>query len=206
LRNDALVSVKVPAEAKVFINDRSTPSTGEDREYISRNLQSGAHYNYTVRVEFIRNGQKVSENKTVQLTAGQSANLDFTQGEARVQTVANAKHYLIGQEMKVSGPVRELPATYLTTDSPWADDAIRAVIENDGQQQLREQIVSLKADESRGDERRAGAELGLSGAGATSLNRRAAFSTWLVVLAIVGAPLVFFCWRRRQAGRTFLGA
>jgi uncharacterized protein (TIGR03000 family) len=220
LRNDASLSVKVPADAKVFVNDRPTPSTGADREYISRNLQSGAHYNYAVRVEFIRNGQPVLENKTVQLTAGQSANLDFTQGEARVQTAANpetrttligrvpanAKLYLSSQEMKLSSPVHELPTTYLTTGSQWADDAIRAVIEKDGQQQVREQTVSLKADESREDERRAGAGLRLSGAGAPSLNRRAAFSNWLMMLAFGGAPLVFFGWRRRQAGRTFLGA
>jgi uncharacterized protein (TIGR03000 family) len=206
LRNDALVSVKVPADAKVFINDRPTPSTGPDREYISRNLKSGAHYNYAVRVEFIRNGQKVSENKTVQLTAGQLANLDFTQGVAHVQTAANSKIYLSGQELTVSGPVRELPITALTTGSPWADDSNRAVIENDGQQQVREQTASLNADESRVDERRAGAGLRLSDTGAPSLNRGAAFSNWLVVLALIGAPLVFFRWWRRQAGRTSLYA
>jgi uncharacterized protein (TIGR03000 family) len=91
LPNEALLSVKVPADAKVFINGRPTPSTGADREYISRYLQGIAHYNYAVRVEFIRNGQPVSENKTVQLTSGQSANLDFTQGEARVQRATNPK-------------------------------------------------------------------------------------------------------------------
>jgi uncharacterized protein (TIGR03000 family) len=90
LRNSALLSVKVPADAKVFVNDHPTPSTGADREYISRNLKSGAHYNYAVRVEFIRNGQAVSEIKTVQVTAGQSASLDFSQGETSVQTAANS--------------------------------------------------------------------------------------------------------------------
>ena len=72
-----MLSVKVPADAKVFVNDRPTTSTGTDREYISRDLQSGARYNYDIRAEFLRDGQTVSEVKTVQLTAGQSVNLDF---------------------------------------------------------------------------------------------------------------------------------
>ena len=60
MRNSALLSVKVPADAKVFVNDRPTTSTGSDREYISRDLQTGAGYNYTVRAEFVRDGKTVS--------------------------------------------------------------------------------------------------------------------------------------------------
>jgi hypothetical protein len=35
-----MLSVKVPADAKVFVNDRPTMSTGEQREFVSRNLQA----------------------------------------------------------------------------------------------------------------------------------------------------------------------
>jgi uncharacterized protein (TIGR03000 family) len=80
----ASLSVKVPANATVFVNDSPTLNKGTDREYISRNLQTGKHYNYTVRVEFFRNGRSVLEKKSVQLTAGQSATLDFTQGAAQL--------------------------------------------------------------------------------------------------------------------------
>jgi uncharacterized protein (TIGR03000 family) len=76
----AVLSVKVPANATVFVNGSPTLNKGTDREYICRNLQSGKHYNFTVRVEYIRNGQSVMQNQTVQLVAGQSATLDFTQG------------------------------------------------------------------------------------------------------------------------------
>ena len=38
VRTSALLSVKVPTDAKVFVNDQSTTSTGSDREYISRDL------------------------------------------------------------------------------------------------------------------------------------------------------------------------
>ena len=160
--NSALLWVKVPVDAKVFINDRPTTNTGTDRRYISGEMQSGGQYRYIVRAEFVRNGQTVSENKTIQLTAGQTANLDFTQGESRVQTAgsaeprttlivrvpAEAKLFLAGQEVKTTGPVRKFSTTELPAASQWANYAIRAVIEKDGQQQVREQTVSLKGGES----------------------------------------------------------
>lgn len=166
-RDSALLLVKVPAEAKVFINDQLTVSTGADREYVSRDLLSGPQYKFVVRAEFVHNGRTASENKTVQLTAGQTANLDFTQGEANAQTAgsiaaqspethttltvrvpADAKLYLYGHEMKANGPVREFSTTKLPAGSRWAKYPIRAVMEKDGQQQVREQTVSIKAGES----------------------------------------------------------
>jgi uncharacterized protein (TIGR03000 family) len=163
MRTNALLSVKVPAEAKVFVNDRLTSSVGADREYISRDLQPGAHYNYDVRAEFVRDGQTVTESKTIQLVAGQTANLDFSFAEANAQTAANvdtrttlvvrvpadAKLFLAGQEMKATGPVREFATTKLPSGAQWASYTIRAVVEHDGQQQVSEQTVSLQAGESR---------------------------------------------------------
>ncbi|HEX3726206.1 MAG TPA: TIGR03000 domain-containing protein [Pirellulales bacterium] len=163
MRNSALLSVKVPADAKVFVNDRATTSTGLDREYISRDLETGARYNYEVRAEFIRDGKSVSETKTVQLTAGQNAGLDFTGDVATVQTAAateprttlvihvpdDAKLFLAGQETHSTGPVREFSTNKLPSGSEWNTYAIRAVVERDGQQQVREESISLKAGESR---------------------------------------------------------
>ncbi len=163
MRNSALLSVKVPADAKVFVNDRETTSTGSDREFISRDLQTGARYNYEVRAEFTRDGKIVTENKTIQLTSGQTAGLDFTQGDVNVQTAAktdarttlivklpaDAKLFLAGHETHATGTVREFSTTKLSNGSEWNTYAIRAVVERDGQQQVREENVSLKAGESR---------------------------------------------------------
>ena len=140
LRKSALVSVKVPTDAKVFVNDRATTSIGTDRDYISRDLQAGASYNYDVRAEFMRDGKLVTEIKSVQLIAGQVGNLDFTQvgevAEARVSeparttlTVhvpADAKLYLSGHETKATGPVREFSTTKLANGSEWTTYAIAA--------------------------------------------------------------------------------
>lgn len=76
--NSVLLTVSVPADAKVFINGQSTTSTGELRQYASRGLQAAAVYPYRVRAEFVRDGKPVSEEKTVQLTAGQTSSLTFS--------------------------------------------------------------------------------------------------------------------------------
>ena len=167
MRDSAYLSVKVPADAKVFVNDRPTTSTGTDREYVSHDLNRGARYNYTIRAEFERDGKTVTETKSVQLAAGQSADLDFGAGSA-VQTAdkdaspsdetrtsltvrlpADAKLYLAGHETKATGEVREFSTSRLPEGDQWAKYAIRAVVDRNGRQEVREKTVTLRAGESR---------------------------------------------------------
>ncbi len=193
LRSDALLAVKVPADAKVFVNDLPTPSRGENRQFFSRNLQSGLHYNYTVRVERVRDCMVISESKTVQLTAGQSANLDFSHGEAQAQTVATSRR-LSGDGAKSNGLLCEYVPTVQSTP---CDEVKQAVIEKNGEQQVGEQTVSGEGSGQESAERRAEP---------ISLNRRGNSSIWLMMLSLGGASLVVFCWSKLQAGRTVLRA
>ena len=73
--------VSVPKDAKVYVNDQLTTSTGAQREYQSPGLQPSTSYKFVVRVETVRDGQTVSETKSTQLQGGQSASLAFS-GEA----------------------------------------------------------------------------------------------------------------------------
>ncbi len=79
--NSAMLTVSVPADAKVFVNGHATTSTGANRNYISRDLKPGATYTYHVRAEFTREGQPVSEEQTVQLGVGQTRALAFDGGQ-----------------------------------------------------------------------------------------------------------------------------
>lgn len=72
------LTVDVPADAKVFINDRPTTSTGTRRVYASSGLKTDAVYPYRVRAEFMRHGKPVSVEKVVPLTVGKSVALAFT--------------------------------------------------------------------------------------------------------------------------------
>jgi len=163
LRNSAMLNVKVPADAKVFVNDRITASTGEDREFISRDLQPGAQYSYKVRAEFVRNGKPVTEEKTIRLSAGQTNSLNFMDGQEQVQTAntddtrttliirlpADAKLFLAGKQTKATGTVREFSTDKLPAGKEWATYAIRAVVDNNGHEEVREQTVTLKAGTTR---------------------------------------------------------
>jgi uncharacterized protein (TIGR03000 family) len=158
-----LLSVKVPAEAKVFVNDRPTDSDGADREYISHNLQPGASYSYVVRAEFERDGKPVSEEKTVRVAAGQTVALNFVETDNQVQTAdkndnrttlkvrlpAEAKLYLAGREMKTAGDVREFSTSKLPSGSEWTTYDVRAVLVREGLEEVRTQQVSLAGGESR---------------------------------------------------------
>jgi uncharacterized protein (TIGR03000 family) len=161
MRASAFLTVKVPAEAKVFVNDRATTSTGTDREYVSHDLAPGARYNYNIRAEFEKDGKTVVENKSIQLTAGQTANLDFVGTEVKtadnadtrttliVRLPADAKLFLAGRETKATGDVREFSTTRLPNGGEWQKYEIKAVIERDGHEEVREQTIQLAAGESR---------------------------------------------------------
>ena len=75
--NSVRFTVNVPADAKVIINDRLTTSTGEHRLFESKGVQADAAYRYQVRAEFVRDGKPVTEEKTIDLMAGQTASLAF---------------------------------------------------------------------------------------------------------------------------------
>ncbi len=75
--DSVMLTVNVPADAKVFVNGRATTSAGELRQYTSAGLQPDAAYRYRVRAEFVRDGKPVSEEKSVSIVTGQTASLAF---------------------------------------------------------------------------------------------------------------------------------
>jgi uncharacterized protein (TIGR03000 family) len=81
------LSVEVPADAVVIINDHTTTSTGNDRSYVSRGLEAGGSYRYEVRAEITRNGETVSQTKVVNLMANETANLTFNLNPPQVASV-----------------------------------------------------------------------------------------------------------------------
>lgn len=70
-------SVRVPVDAKVFVNDRPTSSTGTLRSYAANGLLTGYQYGFTVRSERVVDGRVVSETQTLRLTPGQTGQLAF---------------------------------------------------------------------------------------------------------------------------------
>lgn len=72
-----LLTVIVPAEAKLFIEGQPTHLTGSRREFLSPRLESGRQYIYTLKAEVERGGQKVSGTEEFPVKAGDHATVEF---------------------------------------------------------------------------------------------------------------------------------
>ena len=71
------LTLKVPADAKVFIAGYETKATGEVREFATAKLAAGQAWdNYTVRVEAMRDGQLVSHEEKLTLIGGEDRSLE----------------------------------------------------------------------------------------------------------------------------------
>ncbi len=72
-----LLTVMVPADAKLFVNDQPTNSTGQRRQFSSSRLQPGTVYRYRLRAEFVTDGKPMIEEKDVHLTPSQTVSVSF---------------------------------------------------------------------------------------------------------------------------------
>ena len=81
IENSGLLTIWVPADAKVTINGLETSSTGSRRSYVSFGLKAGFSYKYDVHAEIVRDGHIVEENKTISLTAGDRGAVAFAFNE-----------------------------------------------------------------------------------------------------------------------------
>jgi len=161
----AILSVHVPADAKVYVNGMLTRSTGSDRRFVSNGLRPGYNYTYELRAMTERNGQMVEDRKVVQLQAGQSADVNFPlQGQdqadertavkpvktsLKLHVPADAKVFLSGNESKSTGETREFVTTKLGEGQTWDNYTVRVELERNGQKISKVERISLNAGESR---------------------------------------------------------
>jgi uncharacterized protein (TIGR03000 family) len=83
----ARIEVRLPvADAQVWVAGRATSSRGLVRIFESPALAPGNTYRYTLRATWLQNGQPVTEERQVNVTAGEVSVADFT--SAPVETIA----------------------------------------------------------------------------------------------------------------------
>lgn len=156
-RADATLTIHVPADSKLFVNGLQTKATGEERKFVSRGLEKGFQYTYEVRVEAERNGELVSDIRTVKMTAGQ--NLDVTLNPQPLEQVASttvevhvpadAKVYLAGTLTKSTGPVRVFKTSKLKTGESWDDYRVRIELNEGGRVVTKEKTIRLVGGDSK---------------------------------------------------------
>ncbi len=88
----AYLNINVPADAKVYLENKLMTLSGTDRRFVSPQLPVGSQHVYTVKVEVERNGQTITKTTQAAIMAGQeiavSIKLDARNVKELVATVA----------------------------------------------------------------------------------------------------------------------
>ena len=71
----AYLNVKVPEDAKVYLQDQLMTIPGTQRRFVTPAIQQGYQSNYTVKVEVVRNGQTITKTAQATVLAGQEVDV-----------------------------------------------------------------------------------------------------------------------------------
>lgn len=74
----ATVVVKLPADARLFADNRALNLTGAERKFVSPELPTGQEFVYRFKAEYERDGELVSVTKKVTVRAGFAVAVEFT--------------------------------------------------------------------------------------------------------------------------------
>lgn len=160
--DSAILAVRVPADARVFVNGMLTKTPGTDRQYVSRGLAPGNDYTYEVRVEVTRDGRTYSNTQTVNLRANGTNELAFRmdQGFAPVtsQTPAGtsltvrvpdgARVTLEGRSTEATGEVRKFITRELRDGQRWEGYRVVVELEQDGRVETSVKTIDLVGGKS----------------------------------------------------------
>jgi uncharacterized protein (TIGR03000 family) len=91
LSSRAKLVVELPADAKLFIDDKPMKTTSGKRTFQTPTLEPGQAYYYIVRIEYVNDGKPVSETRRVIVRAGLTARADFTDRQADTVRTVQAK-------------------------------------------------------------------------------------------------------------------
>ena len=75
--NKARLLLHVPADAVVRLNGQRMRTTGEEREYISPELEEGETYVYDIQVAWTQDGQQREESREVKVRGNNSTTVRF---------------------------------------------------------------------------------------------------------------------------------
>jgi uncharacterized protein (TIGR03000 family) len=84
----ANVTVRLPADAKLFAEGKQLNLTGAERQFVSPPLPTDQEFVYKFTAEYDRNGETVSVSKKVTVRAGAKASVEFTDLTAAKPTPA----------------------------------------------------------------------------------------------------------------------
>lgn len=84
----ARVTVTVPTDARVWVDNVECPLSSSVRSFNTPALDVGTRYTYNIKAEIVRDGRTVSETQRIILVPGQETRVDFTSNGGAVATAA----------------------------------------------------------------------------------------------------------------------
>jgi len=72
------VTVIVPSDAKLIVDQVANEMTGTKREFRTPELPKGREFQYNFRAEIVRDGKKEAQTQVVIFKAGEPIKIDFT--------------------------------------------------------------------------------------------------------------------------------
>ena len=147
----AILSVRIPREAKVFINGHLTRTEGELRSYVSKHLKPGQSYDYYVRAVLDVDGKEIVRDKKVSLSNGIQKTIGFDFSEKLLTRLAvkvpeDATVTLAGKATSNSGQrIRYFTSESLKSGESWKDYKIEVSVVRDGKTLKKERTIELEA-------------------------------------------------------------
>lgn len=150
--NKAQVVVKLPADAKLYANDQLTNLDSSERAFSTPALEKGLDYQYSMKIEYTRNGKTLTDNQIVKVRAGQVSVVDFNErvkAETAISTLKfvvpeGAKLFVENKPLSLAGSEFKTPELIKGAEYAYS---IRAEFNRDGKNETQTQRVVFKAGE-----------------------------------------------------------
>ena len=150
----AVLRLKVPRKAKVYVNGRLTKTPGAVRSFESKNLVAGRVYKYKVKAVIEQDGKQLVRSKLISLQAGrvQETMLDFDAPVTTVLTLnvpKDASVKLCGKGTELVGTKRRFVTTQLIDGEVCEDYRIEVSYRVDGEMVKQVRKINLAAGDIR---------------------------------------------------------
>jgi len=170
----AIVTVRAPNSAEVWVQDQKLEQNGEDRKFISPALPANRTVSYNVRASWYEDGETVTATQQIQVKAGDQKRVTFFDssssssqesnsqptppapsadqdtGAARIEmhVPAGAQVWIEGKKMTSTGDVRRFVSPRLTPGQAYTYD-IRVSWNENGREVRKDRQVTLRAGDQQ---------------------------------------------------------
>jgi uncharacterized protein (TIGR03000 family) len=151
----AAVLVRLPADARLYANQRLTGLTSGERQFQTPELPAGQEFHYNFRMEVERDGKAVSESRQVVVRAGEKIRVEFVdpsdtlaadRARVSVKLPADARLFVDGQLTDLASENRAFDSTKLEAEKEYFF-LVTAEVTRDGQKQAQTQRIVVRAGE-----------------------------------------------------------